>query len=136
MPNKVSGRHGESYPSFQPQHAADALQHIQTAVQDNQQAMGSQLDMQLVKRDRQYIDALAQRYSKGAAGVKGGKWKEQEAQYAQRMRDIAEADQVGMLCALEGFIASCYPWLPSRTVAVCSCCHDFNTHPRGLLLLA
>eukprot|EP00878_Enallax_costatus_P014401 GHUV01015061.1.p1 GENE.GHUV01015061.1~~GHUV01015061.1.p1 ORF type:complete len:401 (+),score=88.02 GHUV01015061.1:159-1361(+) len=93
MPNKTPGKQGDSWPSFQPKHAADALLHIQRAVQYNQQATGSQLDIQLVKRDRQYIEALAERYSKGAAGVKGGKWKEQEAKYAQRMRQVAESEQ-------------------------------------------
>lgn len=94
MPNKVPGKLGESYPSFLPTHATDAFQHIQQAVKYNQQAMGSQLDMQLVRQDKQYIDALAERFSKGAAALKGGKWKEQEAKYAHRMKEVAETAKV------------------------------------------
>lgn len=95
MPNKVPGRPGDSYPSFLPAHAAEAHNYIQKAVDYNQQAMQyGVLDSQLVQRDKGYIEALAGRFSKGAAAVTAGTWKEQEAKYAQQMKDLADNTKV------------------------------------------
>jgi hypothetical protein len=80
MPNKVPGKLGEQHPAYLPTHATDAHQHAQAALRASHAALGaSHLDVVLVKRDQALVEALAERFSEGAAGLKGGKWRTHEA---------------------------------------------------------
>eukprot|EP00879_Flechtneria_rotunda_P024619 GHRR01026117.1.p1 GENE.GHRR01026117.1~~GHRR01026117.1.p1 ORF type:complete len:671 (+),score=198.53 GHRR01026117.1:633-2645(+) len=93
-PNKVAEQHGVVYPAFLPTHAEEAHSCVQQALKYNEQALGSQLDMQSIKWDKQYIEALAARFDKKAAhAVKSGKWLKHEAKYAERMEELAEKEQ-------------------------------------------
>lgn len=49
------------------------------------------------ERDRLYITAMAERFSKGAGALKGHRWREQEAKFAQQMQKIAEDAEVKLL---------------------------------------
>jgi hypothetical protein len=82
MPNKVPGKLGEQHPAYLPTHATDAHQHAQAALRASHAALGAaHLDMVLVRRDQALVEALAERFSEGAAALKGGKWRTHEARW-------------------------------------------------------
>lgn len=95
-PNKTPGKLGEKFPSFQPTHATDALAHIQTAVQLNRAALQAGThDQQLLLREEGLIQALAERFADGAAALKANRWWQHEMAYAERLKQLAERQQVG-----------------------------------------
>jgi len=59
------------------------------------------------ERDRRYIVAMAERFSKGAAALKGHRWREQEAKYAQQMQKIAEDSKVSCLTTWWIYFKAC-----------------------------
>lgn len=102
-PNKPPGKLGDSYPSFQPTHATDALTHVQAAVRLSSTAMQAAAgneqpdsdNVRLLRREHALILALADRFAAGAAGLKANKWWQHETAYAQRLKELAEQEQVG-----------------------------------------
>ncbi|KAF6261103.1 hypothetical protein COO60DRAFT_1699955 [Scenedesmus sp. NREL 46B-D3] len=70
------------------------LAYAQAALRHSREALGAaHLDAGLVRRDRLLAEALAERFSEGAAALKAGGWRTHEARYAQRMQQLAEDEQ-------------------------------------------
>lgn len=101
-PNKLPGKLGERFPSFQPTHATDALQRVQTALKLNSAALqAGRHDQQLLLREEALIRALSERYASGAAALKAKKWRQHETAYAERLAELAQREQVrsDLMCA-------------------------------------
>jgi hypothetical protein len=50
---------------------------------------------------------MAERFNKGAAALKGHRWREQEAKYAQQMQKIAEDSKVSCLTTWWIYFKAC-----------------------------
>lgn len=131
-PNKLPGKLGERFPSFQPTHATDALQRVQTALKLNSAALqAGQHDQQLLLREEALIRALSERYASGAAALKAKKWRQHETAYADRLAELAQREQVrgALLCAARVSPAHGkdlrWVWVCTAAVrqALLLCCH-------------